>query len=72
MHVNTAQTSNSELLAIARSSGFEIEHCAKHDKVKTPDGKFVTLIPRHQKIYNPIATKIVKAMNAFGAKITHT
>jgi len=70
LHVNLAQTSNSELLAIARSSGFDIVHGAKHDKVKTSDGKFITLIPRHETVYKPLAKEIVKAMVAFGATIT--
>lgn len=72
LHVNTAQTSNRELLAIARSSGFEVFNGAKHDKIKTVDGQSVTLIPRHEKISKFLAKKIVNQMNACGANISFT
>ena len=72
LQVNTSQTSSAELLGIAGKCGFVIFHGAKHDKVKTSQGKFISEIPRHSTIYKPIAKKIVAAMNKHGASITFT
>ena len=70
LHVNTSSTSNEELKRIAKKAGFTVFHGAKHDKVKTADGKSVTLIPRHNKLGKILARKIVEAMILAGAKIT--
>lgn len=69
LRVNIAQTSSDELQKTAIKSGFLIFHGAKHDKVKTSNGKFVTEIPRHGIIYKPLARKIIEAMNSCGATI---
>ena len=72
LHVNTASISNSELLRIAKKCGFSIFHGAKHDKIKTADGRFVTLIPRHSTISRSLVKSIIEALNSNGAEITFT
>lgn len=70
LRVNIAQTSNSELVSIAKKCGFVVFHGAKHDKIKTGDGKFITMIPRSSKLSRHLVKQIIKAMNDCGAKIT--
>ena len=72
LRVNTAQTSNSELVSIAKRSGFVVFNGAKHDKIKTGDGKFITMIPRSNKLSKHLVKRVIEAMNAYGASITFT
>lgn len=72
LHVNTAQVRGPELEAIARRAGFDIFPGGKHNKIKTQDGRSVTMIPRHGKVKKPLAKRIVDEMNEYGANITFT
>ncbi len=69
LRVNIGSVSYEELKKIAEKSGFAVFQGAKHAKVKSATGGFVTLIPRHTKINSITAKRIVEAMNACGAKI---
>ncbi len=70
LRVNIAQTSNIELLKIAKKCGFVVFNGAKHDKIKTKDNKFITMIPRSNKLSKHLVKQIVEAMNNCGANIT--
>ena len=67
--VNTTSTSQRELEGVAAKSGFITFNGAKHIKVKTRKGEFVTLIPRHSKIDQKTANGIIDVMVRFGANI---
>jgi hypothetical protein len=69
LSVNTASASCKELIGIAEKCGFDTFEGNKHTKVKTKDGKFVTMIPRHENINKHTAKGIVDDMNAHGATI---
>lgn len=68
--VNTANCSHSELVRIAKRSGFGIVEGKKHSKVKTAKGEFVTMIPRHETLNRHTARGILEDMNAHGTAIT--
>jgi hypothetical protein len=69
LRVNAANCSGSELVAIAKQSGFEVFEGAKHTKIKKQTGEFVTMIPRHENLNKHTVKGVVEAMNAAGAKI---
>jgi hypothetical protein len=69
LSVNTANCSHKELVGIAQQSGFEVFEGNKHTKVKTSNGKFVTMIPRHDSLNKHTAKGIVEDMNTHGATI---
>lgn len=72
LRVNAKQISGEELTRIAEKCGFGIFRGSKHNKVKTPDGKFVTMIPRHRKDVSPVLVKkILDAMKENGASISY-
>lgn len=70
LNVNTSQVSYGELKKIAEKCGFLIFHGNKHDKIKTRENKFISLLPRHSKLDKNIAKSVVEKMNECGAKIT--
>ena len=67
--VNTKNCSHKELVGIARQYGFDIFEGNKHTKIKTKDGKFVTMIPRHDTLNKHTAKGILENMNMHGAGI---
>jgi hypothetical protein len=69
LSVNTASCSHSELVRIAKRSGFKIFEGKKHTKVETTAGEFVTMVPRHGTLNRHTAKGILKDMNACGAEI---
>lgn len=70
LSVNTASCSHGELLRIAKRSGFAVVEGKKHSKIKTAQGEFVTMIPRHEILNRHTARGILEDMNARGAGIT--
>jgi hypothetical protein len=70
LRVNTKDATHDELARLARSCGFVIFSGKRHDKVKTMDDRFITLIPRHNKIKRELAKSIVEAFVAFDADVT--
>lgn len=70
LHVNTKDASYEELVRIARRCDFAVFEGCKHCKIKTSDGRFVTTIPRHNRLKRETAKGIVEALNGFGAGIT--
>jgi len=61
--------SNADLIKLARKSGFSIIEGKNHTKVQTAQGKFITIIPRHNPVKKNIAKGIIEAFNYFGANI---
>lgn len=69
--VNLTDCSADKLKRIAEKCGFCIYNGRKHYKVKTVDGKFVTMIPRHNCISKFTIKGIINAFMAFGADIEY-
>lgn len=72
IHIKTTDCSYDMLVRAAKRYGFVIVGGRKHCKVKTADGRFVTLIPRHSRLKRETARGIVVAFNAFGADATYS
>ena len=72
IHVRVADCSYEILVRIARRCGFTIIEARKHCKIKTSDGRFVTTIPRHNRLKRETAKGIVEALVSFGADISHS
>ena len=70
LHVNTKNASCGELIIIAKKCGFIVKEGRKHCKVETSDGKFITMIPRHNPVKRETAKSVVASMNQCGAQIT--
>lgn len=71
MQVKITDCSYHLLVRIARRCGFLIYEGRKHCKVKSREGKFVTAIPRHNRLKRETARAIVGAFNAHGASIDY-
>lgn len=69
LSINAANCSHKELVGLARQCVFDVVEGNKHAKVKTVDGKFVTMIPRHDPLNKHTAKGIVQDMNDHGAGI---
>lgn len=69
LSINPANCSHKELVGIAERCGFDIFEGNKHTKVKTKNGEFITMIPRHDSLNKHTAKGIVQDMNAHGAGI---
>lgn len=67
--VNPKNISYKEAVRTAEKHGFVVFQGSKHAKVKSADGSFITMIPRHESINPKTARSIFKAMKDFGAKI---
>ncbi|HET6844940.1 MAG TPA: hypothetical protein VFK06_25135 [Candidatus Angelobacter sp.] len=65
VEVRTADASHNELARIAERCGFRIKEGKKHTKIETQDGKFITVIPRHERIKRETAKGIAKAFQQF-------
>ena len=70
LRVNTKDATHNELVRLARKCGFIVISGSRHDIVKTINDKFITLIPRHNKIKRELAKGIVEAFVDFGADVT--
>ena len=65
VEVKTVDASHSELTRIAVRCGFRVKEGKKHTKIETQDGKFITVVPRHEKIKRETAKGIAKAFKQF-------
>jgi len=70
LQVNTSDASYEELKRIAKRCGFRISERRKHCRVETREGRWITNIPRHNRIKRPTAKGIVGRFNEFGGDIT--
>lgn len=70
LHVKTADCSYDTLVRLAAQCGFEIIEGRKHCKVKTAEGRFITTIPRHNRLKRETTRGIVNALISFGADIS--
>ncbi|OHA10201.1 MAG: hypothetical protein A3A44_01230 [Candidatus Sungbacteria bacterium RIFCSPLOWO2_01_FULL_60_25] len=70
--ITIADCSYQILIRIAKQCGFTLFEGRKHCKVKTRDGRFVTTIPRHNRVKRETARSIIDAMNASGASIRYS
>ena len=70
LNVKTTDCSCENFLKIAGKCGFLVFMSKKHCKVKTIEGKFITMIPRHSVLAKHTAKGILERFNEFGAKIT--
>lgn len=69
LKVKTADCSCDKLLTIAKKLGFVNAGGRKHCKIKSVDGQFITLIPRHSRLAKPTAKGILERFNQFGGNI---
>ena len=69
LKVNSADCSSNRLVIIARRCGFIVKGGAKHYKVKTKNGEFVTIIPRHNRLKRETVRGVVKTLNQFDCDI---
>lgn len=69
LRVNTKSTSCDELVRIAKKCGFVIKQSKKHCKVETQDGRFVSMIPRHNSLKRETAKGVILTFNIFGAGV---
>lgn len=69
LRAKCADASSDGLSRIARICGFAVIEGAKHAKVQTSRGVFITTIPRHSKVKRETAKGILKRFNEFGADI---
>ena len=69
MKINITDCSWSKLVNIAEKCGFQTKEGGKHTKVKTSKGKFITTIPRRNKLNKHTVKGIIKAFQKFNCKI---
>jgi len=69
IEVKTHNCSNSDIIKTCIKCGFSIHNGGKHDKIKTRDGKFITVVPRHNQIKRETARGIFTALQEAGAPI---
>ena len=67
--VKTTDCSCDDLLKVAKRVGFSYFQGRKHCKIKTGDGKFVTMIPRSKSLSKHTVKGILQAFIKFGADI---
>lgn len=72
LNVKTADCSYGMLVRLALQCGFEIVEGRKHCKVKTAEEKFITTIPRHNRLKRETARGIINALISFGADISYS
>lgn len=71
LRIKITDCSYEDLIKVARKCGFVIKQGGKHAKIETVDGKFITMIPRHNPVKKETAKGIVESYNQFGAKIIY-
>ena len=69
LEVKIVDCSYAELVRTAERCGFVIKQGGKHCKVETIDGKFITTIPRHERLKRETARGIAKAFQQFDGNI---
>lgn len=69
LNVKTTDCSCEKLLRVAEKCGFSVFMSKKHCKIKTAEGRFVTMIPRHSVLAKPTVKGILERFNELGAKI---
>jgi hypothetical protein len=69
IRIRSADCSYEELVRAARKSGFVIKGGRKHCKIEDKNGKFITVIPRKNRLKRETAKGVVEAFNKFGANI---
>ena len=72
LRVNTADASYEQLKKVAERCGFRTVQRRKHCRVETPQGQWITDIPRHNKVKRPTAKGIVGMFNQFGGNVEIT
>ncbi len=71
IRVTVGDCSYAILVRIAKRCGFHIIEARKHCKIKTPEGGFVTTIPRHNRLKRETAKVIIEAFVSFGAPVDY-
>lgn len=69
--VKTADCSHDTLIRISKRCGFIVVAGRKHCKIKTRDGRFVTVVPRHNRLKRETAKGILEALNEYGANVVY-
>ena len=69
LKAKTSDCSCNKLLTIAQKCGFVNVGGRKHCKIKSTDGQFITLIPRHNRLSKETAKGILERFNQFGGNI---
>jgi hypothetical protein len=69
LSVKTTDCSYKDIYNICRKCGFIVFDGAKHYKVKTGDGKFVTMFPKSVRIKRETARGIFAKLQEFNANI---
>ena len=69
LRVNTSNASYEELRRTAERCGFYISQRKRHCRVETKERRWVTNIPRHNKVKKPTAKGIVDRFNLFGGNV---
>lgn len=67
--VKCTDCNNKDILKICIRCGFVIYNRPKHDKIKTKEGKFITMVPRNNPIKKETARGIFTALQEAGAPI---
>jgi hypothetical protein len=68
LKVNIADCSADRLIRAAKKCGFVIGRGKKHYKIETPDGRFVTTVPRHSRLKKELARGIVERLTEFSPR----
>lgn len=69
MKVKPTDKSWKDMMRIVRGLGFQTFQGKKHTKVKDKEGRFVTLIPRHNRLKKGTVISIIEALKEAGADI---
>lgn len=69
MKISVTDCSCKKLVSVARKCGFKIFEGKNHTKVKTVQGKFITTIPRHNRLKKELVRTIIKSFKLAGCEI---
>ncbi len=69
IEIKTTDCSGNNLIRAAEHCGFLVQQGKKHVKVKTAEGRFVAMIPRHSHIKRETAKGIAEALQKFGGNV---
>lgn len=72
LRINIADCSYGMLEKAAKRCGFLVKGGRKHCKIITQEGKFVTEIPRKNRLKRETARGVVNAMSKHGCDIIHS
>jgi len=71
LKIKIVDCSYGDLIKVARKCGFIVKQSRKHAKIETSDGKFITMVPRHNPVKKETAKGIAESYSQFGAKIIY-